>query len=76
VHQYARDAGRDPGKLPLEGRIRLAGQGSGGWAEQVDAWKALGASSVIGEPRGAGLGFPGGHLDVLRKFKEVVKETS
>jgi probable F420-dependent oxidoreductase len=76
VHQYARDAGRDPGKLPLEGRIRLAGQGSGGWAKQVDAWKALGASSVIAEPRGAGFGFPGGHLDVLRKFKEVVKETS
>lgn len=76
VHQYARDAGRDPGKLPLEGRIRLAGQGSGGWAKQVDAWKALGASSVIAEPRGAGLSFPGGHLDVLRKFKEVVREAS
>ena len=27
VHQYAREAGRDPAKLPLEGRICLAGQG-------------------------------------------------
>ena len=76
VHQYAREAGRDPARLPLEGRIRLAGQGSDGWAKQVDAWKALGASSVIAEPRGAGLSFPGGHLDVLRKFKEAVKEAS
>ncbi len=76
VHQYAREAGRDPAKLPLEGRIRLAGQSADGWVKQVDAWKALGASSVIAEPRGAGLSFPSGHLDVLRKFKEAVKEAS
>jgi len=55
VHGYAREAGRDPARLPLEGRIRLAGQGHDGWAKQVDGWKALGATSVIAEPRGAGL---------------------
>jgi len=76
VHQYAREAGRDPARLPLEGRIRLAGQGPDGWARQVEAWTALGASSVIAEPRGAGLGFPAGHLDVLRRFKDTVKEAS
>ena len=64
--------GHDPAELPLEGRIRLAGQGPDGWAKQVNAWKALGASSVIAEPRGAGLRFPDGHLDVLRRFKETV----
>ena len=72
VHQYAREAGRDPATLPLEGRIRLAGQGAEGWAKQVEAWKALGATSLIAEPRGAGLRFPDGHLDVLRRFKEAV----
>ncbi len=72
VHDYAREGGRDPATLPLEGRIRLAGQGPEGWAKQVDAWKALGATSVIAEPRGAGLSFPDGHLDVLRRFKEAV----
>jgi probable F420-dependent oxidoreductase len=72
VHQYAREAGRDPAALPLEGRIRLAGQGPDGWAKQVDAWKALGATFVIAEPRGAGLSFPDGHLDVLRRFKEAL----
>ena len=69
VHQYAREAGRDPATLSLEGRIRLAGCDEDGWTKQVDAWKALGATSVIGEPRGAGLKFPDGHLDVLRRFK-------
>jgi len=72
VHQYAREAGRDPVSLPLEGRIRLAGQDPDGWQKQVEAWKALGATSLIAEPRGAGLSFPHGHLDVLRKFKATV----
>ena len=72
VHAYARGAGRDPATLPLEGRIRLALPGPDGWAKQVEAWKALGATSVIAESRGAGLGFPDGHLDVLRRFRATV----
>jgi probable F420-dependent oxidoreductase len=72
VHGYAREAGRDPDRLPLEGRVRLAGQNPDGWAKLVSAWKALGATSVIAEPRGAGLKFPQGHLDVLRRFKDTV----
>jgi probable F420-dependent oxidoreductase len=72
VHGYAREAGRDPARLPLEGRIRIGGQTREGWTKQVDAWKALGATSVIGEARGAGLSFPDGHLDVLRRFRESV----
>ena len=76
VHQYARDAGRDPAKLPMEGRIRLAGHDASGWVKQVNAWKALGATSVIAEPRGAGLEFPDGHLDVLRRFKDAMKEVA
>jgi hypothetical protein len=69
VHQYAREAGRGPAALPLEGRIRLAGQDPDGWTKQVEAWKALGATSLIAEPRGAGLTVPAGHLDALRRFK-------
>src|SRR5712691_10538207 len=76
VHQYAREAGRDPARLPLEGRIHLAGHNPDGWVKQVDAWKALGATSLIAEPRKAGLKFPDGHLDVLRRFKETVKEAA
>jgi probable F420-dependent oxidoreductase len=73
VHQYAREAGRDPDSLPLEGRVRLTGQDPEGWQKQVEAWKALGATSLIAEPRGAGLRFPDGHLDVLRAFKATVR---
>jgi len=76
VHAYAREAGRDPAGLPLEGRIRLAGQTPDGWTKQIEAWKALGATSVIAEPRNAGLRFPDGHLDALRRFKDTLKEVS
>jgi probable F420-dependent oxidoreductase len=72
VHAYAREVGRDPTDLPLEGRIRLAGQDEDGWMRQVEAWRTLGATSVIGEPRGGGLKFPDGHLDVLRRFRASV----
>jgi len=72
VHAYAREAGRDPAALPLEGRVRLAGQNPDGWLKQVEAWKALGATYLIAEPRGASLRFPDGHLDVLARFKEGV----
>ena len=74
VYRYAREAGRTPADLPLEGRIHLAGQDVDGWTKQVAAWKALGATSVIGEPRRAKLTFPDGHLDVLRRFKDSLKE--
>jgi hypothetical protein len=40
---------------------------------QVEAWKALGATSVIAEARGADLKFPDGHLDVLRRFKDALR---
>ena len=73
VHAYAREAGRDPATLPLEGRVHLAGRDAAGWMKQVEAWRALGATSVIGEPRGAGLTFPDGHLRALERFREAVR---
>jgi len=72
VHRFAREAGRNPAALPLEGRVRLAGQEPDGWAKQGRAWRALGATSLIAEPRGAGLRFPDGHLTALERFKKTV----
>jgi len=74
VYRYAREAGRDPATIPMEGRIRLADQDECSWVKQVNAWKAVGAASVIAEPRGGGLEFPDGHLDVLKRFKDAMKE--
>jgi hypothetical protein len=60
-------------QLPRERPIRVAGRGPEGWAKQVDAWRALGASYLIAEPRNGGLKLRDGHLDVLRTFRETVR---
>jgi probable F420-dependent oxidoreductase len=73
VDGYAREAGRDRAQLPLEGRIRFAGEGPDGWMKQVEAWTSLGATHLIAEARQMKLRFPDGHLDVLRTFKELMK---
>jgi len=72
VHQYARDAGRDPAQLPLEGRVRLAGKRPEEWVANVQAWQSLGATHIIAEARGGGLAFPHQHLEALEHFQKAV----
>jgi len=72
VQRYAREAGRDPAVLPLEGRVRLAGKSPADWVNHVQAWASLGATHIIVETRGAGLAFPHQHLAALQQFKDVV----
>jgi len=72
VHQYAKEAGRDPAVLPLEGRVRLAGKSPEDWVNNVQAWAGLGATHIIVETRGGGLVFPHQHLAALRQFHDVV----
>jgi probable F420-dependent oxidoreductase len=73
VHRYAKAAGRDPSRLPLEGRVRIGGRPPEDWVTQVKAWQSLGATHVIAEAREGGLRFPDGHIAALRQFKEVIK---
>jgi probable F420-dependent oxidoreductase len=72
VHAYARDAGRDPATLPLEGRVHIGGRPPTDWQKQVQAWQRLGATSIIAEARGGGLAFPDQHIAALRHFRQVV----
>src|SRR5499433_2493610 len=72
VHQYAKEAGRNPAALPLEGRVRIAGKSPADWVNLVQAWADVGATHIIVETRGGGLVFPHQHLAALRQFQEVV----
>jgi len=72
VHHYAREAGRNPALLPLEGRVRLAGKQPADWVNSVQAWAGLGATHIIVETRGGGLAFPHQHLAALKQFRDVV----
>jgi len=73
VHQYAREAGRDPALLPLEGRVHVAGKNEDAWAKDVRAWRDLGATSIIVEARGGGLSCPDHYLSAMRRFKDVIE---
>ena len=72
VHRYAREAGRDPSSLPLEGRVMIGGRPPEDWIQQVKAWQSLGATQFIAEAREGGLIFPHEHIAALRQFKEVI----
>ncbi len=72
VHRYAKEAGRDPSHLSLEGRVRIGGRPPEDWVKQVKAWQTLGATHVIAEAREGGLRFPDEHIAAMRQFKEVI----
>lgn len=72
VHSYAKEAGRDPVTLGLEGRLRMAGKQPEDWVGEVRAWEALGATHLIVETRRAGLSSPAEHIDAIRQFKDAL----
>jgi probable F420-dependent oxidoreductase len=47
MHGYAREAGRDPATLGIEGGLRAsATEGAEAWQKQAEAWKALGGTHL------------------------------
>jgi probable F420-dependent oxidoreductase len=65
VDQAARDAGRDPAALGMEGRVTWGDQGADKLAEQVGRWRAAGASHLSVNTMGAGLATVDDHVRVL-----------
>jgi probable F420-dependent oxidoreductase len=80
VRAYAREAGRDPHAIGIEGRIAL-GQGHSGpeaqqtWLRQMEAWKALGATHASLNTMKAGLARPQAHIEAIRRFHEATKQS-
>lgn len=73
IRGYAREAGRDPKKIGIEGRISY-GQGSpDAWLKELAAWRKLGATHLSFNTMKAGLSSPGAHIDAIRRFKEVIE---
>jgi probable F420-dependent oxidoreductase len=78
VHAYAREAGRDPQAIGIEGRIALGQAGldqkaQQTWLQQMEAWKALGATHVSLNTMKAGLATPQAHIEAIRRFHEATK---
>ena len=73
MQEHARQAGRDPKSVGIEGRISLADEpGPDDWKKAAGAWAAAGATHLSFNTMGAGLKGPDQHIDAIRKFKEAV----
>jgi len=70
VRRYAREAGRNPSAIGIEGRISY-GQGSPeAWLEDLAAWKKLGATHVSFNTMKSGLKSTA-HIAAIRRFHEA-----
>jgi probable F420-dependent oxidoreductase len=72
VDQAARDAGRDPAALGMEGRVTWGDKGVDKLAEQVGRWRAAGASHVSVNTMGAGLATVDDHVRVLGEIARTL----
>jgi probable F420-dependent oxidoreductase len=75
IRGYAREAGRNPNDIGIEGRIGY-GQGSmDAWLRDLQAWKDLGATHVSLNTMRAGLSSPAAHIEALRRFREATAKS-
>jgi len=72
LHGYIKEAGRDPGEVGMEGRLRVAGKQPEDWIGELKAWEELGATGLVVETRRGGLGSPEEHIDAIRRVKEAL----
>ena len=72
IHGYAREEGRDPSKIGIEGRISYGEGSPETWVKELAAWRTLGATHLSFNTMKAGLSSPGAHIDAIRRFKDAV----
>jgi probable F420-dependent oxidoreductase len=75
LHEYTREAGRDPGDIGIDGPIRIAGRSQEEWVLDAAAWRDLGATHLSVNTRNSGLSFPDGHIDAIRRFMDSARAT-
>jgi probable F420-dependent oxidoreductase len=72
VRRYAREAGRDPSAIGIEGRISY-GQGSPeAWLQELEAWRKLGATHVSFNTMKAGLK-SAAHIEAIQRFQSATR---
>jgi len=67
VNQAAAEAGRDPARIGMEGRVSWGDGAEDKLADHAGRWRAAGATHVSVNTMGAGLGAVDGHLEALTR---------
>jgi probable F420-dependent oxidoreductase len=76
IEAAARDAGRDPTVLGMEGRVSWSAEGAPKLVHQVERWSEAGATHVSLNTMGAGLGDVDGHLEALGVAADALELTA
>jgi probable F420-dependent oxidoreductase len=66
------EQGRDPAKVPVEGRLPAARSGTEEWKRGIEAFRNMGMTGIELTTMGAGYRDLAEHLDALRRFRELV----
>jgi probable F420-dependent oxidoreductase len=74
IATYAREAGRDPKRIGIEGRMTISAESAETWQEQIEAWKEVGATHLSVNTMNAGFNNPAAHIDAIRNFREATKQ--
>lgn len=72
LRRHASAAGRAPESIGIEARLSLGQVPEAGWGGFVDGWRQLGATHLCINTMGMGLASPQGHIDALRRAKDLV----
>jgi len=70
IREYARQEGRDPATIGLEGAIVVRRGGPEQWRQDLETWRSMGATHVCVNTMGAGLRSPSEHIETLRRVKQ------
>jgi len=70
--RLVREEGRDPAKVPVEGRLPAAKSGPEEWKRGIEAFREMGVTSVELNTMGAGYRTVDEHLDALRRFRGLI----
>jgi len=71
IRAYAKEAGRDPDQIGIEGRMHYDKGSAETWVKELEAWKKLGATHVSLNTMKAGLTAPAAHIEAIRRFQKA-----
>ncbi len=71
LRSYAREAGRNPDSIGIEGRMFAGDRPVQEWIDEIDAWKRLGATHLTINTMKAGFPTPAAHIEAIRRFQRA-----
>ncbi len=71
LRSYAREAGRNPDSIGIEGRMFAGDRPVQEWTDEINAWKKLGATHLTINTMKAGFPTPAAHIEAIRRFQRA-----